>query len=193
MFFSGAFRHPAPTHFHYRVFPISSVPRDEAGLLKWLYDRYVEKDNFLRSLYDTSSMSSVATSPTPRAALSRDSVASVPTSSKHLSHSALQQQVRRSVTTESFQHAPGNGSSNFVDVLSNGLRVPNNAMRSSNSSWHVLECAEVSGHRLPFERHLSMDGVHVAFIHFFFIASLLILGSLYRDLVFFVLGLFGLF
>ena len=34
-------------HVHYRSHSLSSVPRDQEGLLKWLYDRYEEKDRLL--------------------------------------------------------------------------------------------------------------------------------------------------
>lgn len=40
---------------HYRVYPISSVPRDEKSLLQWMYARYKEKDELLEKYYRTGS------------------------------------------------------------------------------------------------------------------------------------------
>ena len=153
-------------------------------MLKWLYDRYVEKENFLRSFYDAASASSASSAVTAQAR-SRESLASVTDSSKPLHPPA-----RRSATTDSVQHGPANDSSNFVDVLRNGLRVPDNRMRDANSSWHVFECEEVKGHAIPNERTLSMDGVYVAGLHFFFIASFVVLGSLYKNIVSGLLALY---
>ncbi|XP_062601256.1 acyl-CoA:lysophosphatidylglycerol acyltransferase 1-like, partial [Saccostrea cucullata] len=50
MFSMGKF---PPIHIHYRVFNIQNVPRDENGLTKWMYDRYVEKEAMLDHFYNT--------------------------------------------------------------------------------------------------------------------------------------------
>ncbi|XP_061174880.1 acyl-CoA:lysophosphatidylglycerol acyltransferase 1-like [Saccostrea echinata] len=50
MFSMGKF---PPIHIHFRVFDIQSVPRDENGLTKWMYDRYVEKEAMLDHFYKT--------------------------------------------------------------------------------------------------------------------------------------------
>jgi hypothetical protein len=41
------YRVPQDMHVHYRLFPISSIPRDSDKLLKWLYSCYEEKDQLL--------------------------------------------------------------------------------------------------------------------------------------------------
>ena len=46
-------RKPFQTTFHYRCYPVSDVPRAEDALLKWLYDRYVEKEDLLEVFYRT--------------------------------------------------------------------------------------------------------------------------------------------
>ncbi len=40
-------------HVHVRRFPIASLPADEAGLSRWLWDRFVEKDALLDGFYKT--------------------------------------------------------------------------------------------------------------------------------------------
>ncbi|KAL4238389.1 Acyl-CoA:lysophosphatidylglycerol acyltransferase 1 [Mactra antiquata] len=37
---------------HYRAYPMSSLPTDMKGRTKWLYDRYVEKEQILENNYD---------------------------------------------------------------------------------------------------------------------------------------------
>ena len=46
-------RSPFVTTIHYRRFLVSDVPRDEKALLKWMYDRYVEKELLLKCFYET--------------------------------------------------------------------------------------------------------------------------------------------
>lgn len=41
------YRVPQDIHVHYRIFPVSGVPRDNDGMLRWLYNRYEEKDQLL--------------------------------------------------------------------------------------------------------------------------------------------------
>ena len=43
------------TTVHYRVYSVSSIPRDENSLLRWMYDRYAEKDQLLDRFYRTGS------------------------------------------------------------------------------------------------------------------------------------------
>ncbi|XP_064484689.1 acyl-CoA:lysophosphatidylglycerol acyltransferase 1-like isoform X2 [Ornithodoros turicata] len=51
---SGGFRKPCTVHMHYRRFPVSDVPFDsQERLTKWLYDRWVEKEELLDELYRT--------------------------------------------------------------------------------------------------------------------------------------------
>ena len=40
-------RPPCKTVLHYRKYPIAEVPTDDEGLLKWMYARYVEKEEML--------------------------------------------------------------------------------------------------------------------------------------------------
>lgn len=47
------FRGPCTTHLHYRVFHGSEVPKDTEGMTKWLYDRFIEKDQMLGQYYST--------------------------------------------------------------------------------------------------------------------------------------------
>ena len=49
------FRADVKTVVHYRVYPVSTVPRDEEGLLRWMYARYAEKDQLLDRFYKTGS------------------------------------------------------------------------------------------------------------------------------------------
>lgn len=44
-------REQQDTHVHYRAYPVSQVPRDEEGLLHWLYQRYEEKEQLLEHFY----------------------------------------------------------------------------------------------------------------------------------------------
>ena len=44
---------PQQTVLHYRVFPVSEVPTDTEGLIKWMNDRYQEKDQLLNEFYRT--------------------------------------------------------------------------------------------------------------------------------------------
>jgi len=46
-----AHRPPCETIVHYRRYPASDVPLDEDQLMKWLYDRWTEKDQLLGSFY----------------------------------------------------------------------------------------------------------------------------------------------
>jgi lysophosphatidylglycerol acyltransferase 1 len=46
-------RPPCQTVVHYRRYCAADVPRDEAGLLKWLYARWAEKDQLLDCFYRT--------------------------------------------------------------------------------------------------------------------------------------------
>lgn len=41
------YREKQDMHVHYRVYPMAGVPLDSEGLLKWVYDRYVEKEQLL--------------------------------------------------------------------------------------------------------------------------------------------------
>ena len=50
--FAG-YRKPCDTKFHYRKYPASSIPLDSENLTNWLYDRYVEKEHLLHTLYQT--------------------------------------------------------------------------------------------------------------------------------------------
>ncbi|KAG5673388.1 hypothetical protein PVAND_003443 [Polypedilum vanderplanki] len=48
-------RKACQTHMLYRVYRCSEVPRDEESLTKWLYDRFVEKEELLENFYNTGS------------------------------------------------------------------------------------------------------------------------------------------
>lgn len=48
-------RKSASTHMLYRLYRCSEVPRDEEPLTKWLYDRFVEKEELLENFYNTGS------------------------------------------------------------------------------------------------------------------------------------------
>ena len=41
------YREKQDMYVHYRAYPMSLVPRDSEGLQKWMYDRYVEKEQLL--------------------------------------------------------------------------------------------------------------------------------------------------
>uniref|UniRef100_A0A6A7G6H3 Acyl-CoA:lysophosphatidylglycerol acyltransferase 1 n=1 Tax=Hirondellea gigas TaxID=1518452 RepID=A0A6A7G6H3_9CRUS len=46
-------RPPCCTVMHYRCYTANKIPRDEAGLNAWLYERYVEKERMLAEYYMT--------------------------------------------------------------------------------------------------------------------------------------------
>ena len=46
-------RPPCKTVLHYRKYPIGDVPRDDEGMLKWMYARYVEKEEMLSQFHTT--------------------------------------------------------------------------------------------------------------------------------------------
>jgi lysophosphatidylglycerol acyltransferase 1 len=48
-------RRACQTHLLYRVYRCSEVPRDDESLTKWLYDRFVEKEELLENFYNTGS------------------------------------------------------------------------------------------------------------------------------------------
>ncbi|VDI83923.1 lysocardiolipin and lysophospholipid acyltransferase, partial [Mytilus galloprovincialis] len=43
---------PRQIHVHYRAYPITEVPHDSNHLQTWLYDRYIEKEEFLEQYYN---------------------------------------------------------------------------------------------------------------------------------------------
>ncbi|XP_048392205.1 acyl-CoA:lysophosphatidylglycerol acyltransferase 1 [Stegostoma tigrinum] len=47
------YREPTVTHVHYRIYPIKDVPIESEALTKWLYQRFVEKDELLAHFYET--------------------------------------------------------------------------------------------------------------------------------------------
>ncbi|XP_006820482.1 acyl-CoA:lysophosphatidylglycerol acyltransferase 1-like [Saccoglossus kowalevskii] len=46
-------REPCQTVVHYRYYPINDVPVDEDGLMRWLYQRFEEKEELLLHFYKT--------------------------------------------------------------------------------------------------------------------------------------------
>lgn len=48
-------RSPCQTYFYYRLYPSSEVPRETDSLTKWLYDRFIEKNEILDGFYKTGS------------------------------------------------------------------------------------------------------------------------------------------
>ncbi|MBN3285893.1 LGAT1 acyltransferase, partial [Polyodon spathula] len=48
-----AYRPPAVTHVHYRIYPIKDVPVETEPLTNWLYQRFVEKEELLAHFYET--------------------------------------------------------------------------------------------------------------------------------------------
>lgn len=46
-------RSPCQTIVHYRAYHADAVPRDEAKLTAWLYERFVEKEQLLDAFYKT--------------------------------------------------------------------------------------------------------------------------------------------
>ncbi|XP_038666898.1 acyl-CoA:lysophosphatidylglycerol acyltransferase 1 isoform X2 [Scyliorhinus canicula] len=47
------YREPTVTHVHYRIYPIKDVPMESEALTRWLYQRFVEKDELLAHFYET--------------------------------------------------------------------------------------------------------------------------------------------
>ena len=41
------YREKQDMYVHYRAYPLSGIPRDTEGMLKWVYDRYEEKEEIL--------------------------------------------------------------------------------------------------------------------------------------------------
>lgn len=52
------YRKKQDVHLYYRAYPAVHIPRDSAGLLSWLYDRYVEKEQLLAYFYQHGSFPS---------------------------------------------------------------------------------------------------------------------------------------
>ncbi|KAI5638928.1 acyl-CoA:lysophosphatidylglycerol acyltransferase 1-like [Phthorimaea operculella] len=46
-------RDPCATHLHYRLYPANEVPSDTEGMTRWLYDRFIEKNDMLEEFYRT--------------------------------------------------------------------------------------------------------------------------------------------
>ncbi|XP_055306479.1 acyl-CoA:lysophosphatidylglycerol acyltransferase 1-like isoform X2 [Sitodiplosis mosellana] len=46
-------RPPCKTHFLYRLYHSSEIPKDEQTLTQWLFDRWAEKEQFLEEFYRT--------------------------------------------------------------------------------------------------------------------------------------------
>ncbi|KAJ6621435.1 Acyl-CoA:lysophosphatidylglycerol acyltransferase 1 [Pseudolycoriella hygida] len=58
-------RSPCKTHFLYRLYHTSKLPKTEEGLTNWLYERWQEKEIILEDFYKTNTFSlAVATPPT---------------------------------------------------------------------------------------------------------------------------------
>ncbi|KAM7336725.1 acyl-CoA:lysophosphatidylglycerol acyltransferase 1 isoform X1 [Alexandromys fortis] len=47
------YRKPTVTHVHYRIFPIKDVPLETDDLARWLYQRFIEKEDLLSHFYRT--------------------------------------------------------------------------------------------------------------------------------------------
>ena len=56
-------RPPCQVAVHYRHFRADSVPRDNDALLRWLYDRWAEKDRLLDHFYRTGAFPASPTDP----------------------------------------------------------------------------------------------------------------------------------
>ncbi|XP_077989709.1 acyl-CoA:lysophosphatidylglycerol acyltransferase 1-like [Glandiceps talaboti] len=55
------YRQPCCSSVHYRYFPIHEVPEDPDELLKWMYQRFVEKEELLSHFYSTGEFPTPAT------------------------------------------------------------------------------------------------------------------------------------
>lgn len=68
------YRKPCKTFLFYRLFPCRDVPRDHEAMTKWLYDRFVEKEQLLDAYYKTGKFPTegFCASPVPPQEVSQD-------------------------------------------------------------------------------------------------------------------------
>ncbi|XP_021916095.1 acyl-CoA:lysophosphatidylglycerol acyltransferase 1-like [Zootermopsis nevadensis] len=68
------YRKPCKTFLFYRLFPCRDVPRDHEAMTKWLYDRFVEKEELLDAYYKTGKfpVEGFCASPIPPQEVSQD-------------------------------------------------------------------------------------------------------------------------
>ncbi len=58
-------RAPCQTTLYYRKYPIHQVPQEEDALLKWLYQRYAEKDKLIERFNETGRFPDACVKPKP--------------------------------------------------------------------------------------------------------------------------------
>ncbi|XP_026276936.1 acyl-CoA:lysophosphatidylglycerol acyltransferase 1 isoform X1 [Frankliniella occidentalis] len=69
-------REPCKTYLFYRVFNMADIPREQEGLTKWLFDRWVEKEEMLKHYYETGKfpVEKFSSHPMPTQVISQDAL-----------------------------------------------------------------------------------------------------------------------
>ena len=200
---TSASRPPCETHLHYRVYPISAIPRgDDAATLQWLFDRFVEKEQLLETFYATGHFPAVA-----------DVRGAVAQQRQRSQSSSVQTTASNNLRSDDVAGtSPGKRKSATVQLASAILRkvTPTTKAPASNAQTKdvrpvdepVVQMGERQTHRaqsgishtassrlqpeddgMTTERRFVTDNVYIACLHIFFIVSFYVQCSFISDLI----------
>ena len=201
---TSASRPPCETHLHYRVYPISAIPRgDDAATLQWLFDRFVEKEQLLETFYTTGHFPAAAVADV-RGAVAQQ---------QQRQSSSVQTTASNNLRSDDVAGtSPGKRKSATVQLASAILRkvTPTTKAPASNAQTKdvrpvdepVVQMGERQTHRaqsgishtassrlqpeddgMTTERRFVTDNVYIACLHIFFIVSFYVQCSFISDLI----------